>query len=389
MKLYKRTWAETDLDALASNYRHCRELLPQNTDVMCVVKAFCYGHSDRAAVPFLQNELGVKWFAVSNLDEALRLRKLGITGEILILGYTAPEEADELIGNNIIQTLVSLDYAEELSSRVIGNGIGRVRCHAAVDTGMTRIGLRGTAESIADELCRISRLGGLSLEGAFTHFAVADTLTPDCIEYTEKQNALLFAAADIVKSRGIKLDKVHTLNSAAALFHYDSRSELARLGIILYGLKPDVSLELPFEPAPVMTLRSTVSCVKTIEPGTSVSYGRTFTATTEMRIATIACGYADGYPRALSNIGEILVHGKRCRIVGRVCMDQFMADVTGIDVKEGDTVTLIGEENGERITADDLAVLTGTIGYEIVCSVSERVPRAAVKDGEVVGIYKL
>lgn len=385
MKLHKRTWAEIDLDALAANYKHCRERLPESTDIMCVVKASCYGHSDCAAAPFLQNELGVKWFAVSNLDEALRLRKLDVTGEILILGYTDPDEAEELVKYDIIQTIVSEDYAKRLSARAKKP----VRCHAAVDSGMTRIGLRGTAKSIADAVCRINALEGLSLEGMFTHFAAADTLTDDCKAFTENQSSLFFAAADISKSRGVKLDKVHSLNSAASLFFYDDRSDLARLGIILYGLKPDASLELPVDLSPVMTLRSTVSLVKTIEAGTPVSYGRTFVSEHEMNIATITCGYADGYPRALSNVGEILVHGNRCRIVGRVCMDQFMVDVTGIDVCEGDTVTLIGEEGGERITADDLGSLTGTIGYEIVCSVSERVPRAAVKDGKIVGIYKL
>lgn len=387
MKLYKRTWAETDLDALEQNYKRYRALLPEDTEIMCVVKASCYGHSDCAAAPFLQDELGVKWFAVSNLDEALRLRKLGIKGEILILGYTAPDEAHELIENNIIQALVSVEYAERLS--VCAKDKGKVRCHAAVDTGMTRIGLRGTAKNIADGLGTIASLEGISLEGAFTHYAVADTMNDESIAYTKNQTALLYAAADIAKSRGIKLDKVHSLNSAGGIYHYDSRSALARLGIILYGLKPDTALDLPMQLAPVMSLRSTVSLVKTIEAGTSVSYGRTFKAPRDMTVATITCGYADGYPRALSNIGEILVHGRRCKIVGRVCMDQFMADVTGIDVHEGDTVTLIGSEGGETITADDIAGLTGTIGYEIVCSVSERVPRVAVRNGKRLGIYKL
>lgn len=385
MKLYKRTWAEIDLDRLKSNYLAYRSLIPGETEIMCVVKAFCYGHSDSAVVPFLQNELGVKWFAVSNLDEAVRLRKINITGEILILGYTAPEEAGVLEKYNIIQAVMGTDYAAELSSYAERS----VRCHAAVDTGMSRIGVRGTAGQIARQICDIARMDKISLEGAFTHYAVADTLNDDCMTYTKAQTELLYSAADIAAEKGVRLKTVHSLNSAGGLFHYTDRSALARLGIILYGLTPDVSLDLPLDIKPVMTLRSTISQVKEIDEGTDVSYGRTYTAPHKVKIATVSCGYADGYPRALSNIGEILVHGKRCRITGRVCMDQFMCDVTGVDAAPGDTVTLIGEENGESITADDIAQLTGTIGYEIVCGISERVPRAAVLDGEKTGIYKL
>lgn len=385
MKLYKRTWAEIDLDRLKINYDAYRSRIPCGTEIMCVVKASCYGHSDCAVVPYLQNELGVKKFAVSNLDEAVRLREMGITGDILILGYTSPDETPDLEKYDIIQAVMSTEYAAELSACAEGS----VRCHAAVDTGMTRIGVRGTAEEIADRLCEIAAADKIALEGAFTHYAVADTMTDDCIAYTKSQTELLFAAADIAKSRGIALKTVHSLNSAGGLYHYTDRSALARLGIILYGLTPDVSLNLPIDIKPVMTLKSTVSQVKEVEGGVDVSYGRTYTTPHKVKLATVACGYADGYPRALSNCGEILVHGKRCKITGRVCMDQFMCDVTGVDVKPGDTVTLIGEENGESITADDIAQLTGTIGYEIVCGVSERVPRVAIRNGERSGIYKL
>lgn len=386
MKLFKRTWADISLDALKKNFEGYRAHIDSRTDIMCVVKAFCYGHCDKAVAPFLQDELGVKWFAVSNVHEAIRLRKAGVTGNILILGYTAPEETEELEEFDIIQAIMSPEYARELSEASV-NG---VRCHIAVDTGMTRIGLRGTPEQIADGIAEIAAVPKLKVEGAFTHYAVADTLTPDCIAYTERQAELLFAAADIAREKGVKLETVHSLNSAGGLFRYDERSALARLGIILYGLKPDYALDMPIEIEPVMSLRSTVSQVKTVEAGVDVSYGRTFTTPAEMKIATVACGYADGYPRALSNIGEVIIHGKRCRIIGRVCMDQFMCDVTDIDgVKAGDTVTLIGSDGGERITADDIGNLTGTIGYEIVCGISERVPRAIYRNGENIGVYKL
>ncbi|MCD8094515.1 MAG: alanine racemase [Ruminococcus sp.] len=385
MKLYKRTWAEIDLDRLKQNYIAYKRALPQDTEIMCVVKASCYGHSDRAAVPFLQNELDVKHFAVSNLEEAVRLRSFGITGEILILGYTSPDEAQALEKYDIIQAIMDFDYARSLNDYALSS----VRCHIAVDTGMARIGLRGTAEEISDEIVKIAALDKLKIEGAFTHFAVADSLEDDCAMFTKAQSELFFSAADEAKKKGVKLETLHTLNSAAGLFHTDSRSSLARLGIVLYGLKPDRSLDLPSEIKPVMSLKSTVSQVKEVEQNVSVSYGRSYFTASKAKLATVCCGYADGYPRLLSNIGEVLVHGRRCKIVGRVCMDQFMCDVTGIDVRAGDIVTLIGHDGSESITADDLAKLTGTIGYEIVCSVSERVPRAAVKNGNIVGVYKL
>lgn len=385
MKLYKRTWAEIDIDALERNLGNYRALLPREIEIMCVVKAFCYGHGDGVCAEHLQR-LGVKWFAVSNLDEAVRLRRFGITGEILILGYTDPDpdNARELAENNIIQAIVSERYARDLSAAAESAGTKKpVRCHAAVDTGMTRIGLRGSAEEIADAICRVNKLEGITLCGAFTHYAVADSLAPDCVRYTEDQAQLLYSSAKLAAARGVNLMTVHSLNSAGGIFRCDERSALARLGIVLYGLTPDAALPLPEGFKPVMSLKSVVSRVEKIPAGVSVSYGRTFTTESETEIATVACGYADGYPRALSNRGEVLLKGRRCKILGRVCMDQFMVDVTGLGAEQGDVATLIGSDGGETITADDIAELTGTIGYEIVCGISERVPRVRLSDGEV------
>lgn len=386
MKLYKRTWAEIELSKLENNYRIYRSLLPEKIDVMCVVKAFCYGHGDGVCMGFLQDRLGVKWYAVSNLDEALRLRRLGIKGEILILGYSDPDDAPELMRGDIIQTVVSEQHAQQLSERAVRK---KIRCHIAVDTGMTRIGIRGDAETIAQTICRISELPGLDVCGAFTHYAAADTLTDDGRAYTKAQADLLYDAAELAKQKGVSLKTVHSLNSAGGLFHCDERSALARLGIILYGLTPNAPLKLPEGISPVMSLRSVVSRVEKIPEGVSISYGRTYTSDRPMKIATISCGYADGYPRALSNCGEVLLGGKRCPIVGRVCMDQFMADATDTDVSPGDVATLIGSDGNEVITADDIAALTGTIGYEIVCGISERVPRVALENGKHIGVYKL
>ncbi len=389
MDYLKRTWAEIHLDRVAINLGNYCARLQGETKLMCVVKASCYGHADLAICPYLEKELGIKWFAVSNADEALRLRNMGISGNILILGYTPPETVIQLADHNIIQAITDLEYAKLLNQTLSGNGTP-LRCHAAIDTGMTRIGLRGTPEEIARDLYEIYDLDDLILDGIFTHYAVADSADPDDAAYTAAQTEKLFAVRDEAEKLGIGLMQCHCLNSAAGVYTPDSRSTLARLGIILYGMYPDPSNPLPFELEPVMELRSVISQIKTIEAGESISYGRTFTADRPMRIATVCCGYADGWPRALSNKGEVLVRGKRAKIVGRICMDQFMIDITHIpDASPRDTVTLIGTDGEERITADEVAALAGTIGYEITCGISSRVPRIAYKGSEQLGVYRI
>lgn len=385
MHCLKRTWAEISLDNLRANVENYKKYLGKETQLLCVVKANCYGHCDNAVVPYLENELGIKWFAVSNICEGIKLREMGIKGEILILGYTPPQEAQALSEHNIIQACTEYKYAEDLSKYSNGK---TVRIHIALDTGMTRIGLRGKISDICDEIQRISNLSGISTEGIFTHFAVADSNDDDDNEYTKDQAEKIIGIDDELKKRGIALKHCHFLNSAGGVYHYNSRSSLARLGIILYGLMPNPQKPLPFKPLPVMSLKSCISQVKTVEKDVCVSYGRTYKTEKETVLATITCGYADGYPRALSNVGEVIINGQRAKITGRVCMDQFMCDVTHIDgVKTGDTVTLIGTEGNETITADDIANLTGTIGYEIVCGISARVPRVILKDGKETALF--
>lgn len=372
MNFLRRCWAEIDLDSLRSNLEQYKSCIKSPTELMCVVKANCYGHGADIIVPFLENELGIKWFAVANLTEALQLREYGVKGEILILGYTPPRHADRLIESNIIQACTEYSFAEKLSQAA---SKGRVRLHAAIDTGMTRIGLHGDVKANADELEKISRLENISLEGIFTHYAVADSDSEDNVAYTAAQTQKILAVYDELKKQGLDLEQVHFLNSAGGVYHTTDKSTLARLGIILYGLYPDPDLALPFAPKPVMTLKAVVSQVKYIEQGTCVSYGRTFTAKKRMKLATVTAGYADGFPRGLSNKGEVIVRGVRCPIVGRICMDQFMCDVSELDeVSTDDEVILFGSE----ITADHIAHLTDTIGYEIVCGITARVPRVKI-----------
>lgn len=373
----KRAWAEINLPRLRSNFEKCRSLLPKGVEMMTVVKANAYGHGIETVIPCLENDCGVNFFAVSNLVEAIELRELGVSGEILILGYTPPKNAPELIEYDIIQAITERRYAEELS-RCCPAG-EKVRCHIAVDTGMTRIGIRGELSPLCDEAEAIYKLPSLSVEGLFTHLSVADSDSESDKAYTAAQIEKLVALKTELNRRFIIVEHLHFLNSAGAAYHPDPRGDLARFGIMLFGLKPNSALKLPVELEPVMELKAIVSQVKTVEPGVDVSYGRTYTTDKETKIAVVTIGYADGYPRLLSNKAEVLVRGKRAPIVGRVCMDQLMIDVTEVgEVCEGDVVTLFGKDGGESVSADELADMIGTIGYEIICGISPRVPRIAV-----------
>lgn len=388
----RRAWAEIHLERLEANLKSARALTdPSKTSVACVVKANAYGHDDENIVPFLES-LGVSFFAVSNIREAQKLRRCGTKGEILILGYTPPELAAELAENDIIQAAVSEEHALEIAEQARSAGV-TVKLHAAVDTGMGRIGVRA-ADSVscgtaAQSLLRISREKGVILDGAFTHYAAADSLAPEDVSYTAAQTELFFDVCEKARGLGVSLRHTHCLNSAGGTLRYDPRSTLYRLGIILYGLYPDPSLELPFALQPVMDLKAAVSYVKTLSPGDCVSYGRTYRADGKITAATIPIGYADGYVRGLSGKAEVLINGRRAPVIGRICMDQLMADVTGIEgVHEGSEVTLIGSDGNERITADELAGKCGTIGYEIVCGISKRIPRVIYRDGEITDVVE-
>lgn len=399
----QRSWAEVSLGTLRNNYKIYRASLPEDAEIMAVVKANAYGHGDCAAAKMLQDE-GVRHFAVSNIDEAENLRSGGITGEILILGYTPVEEAYRLSVLGITQALVSEEYAADLAAEVLNpafaqkcaafagerslpapaagaenpvQDISPVRCQFAIDTGMNRIGLDAENPSRCGAVIRRYR-DALGIDGIFTHLCVADTDTEEAVAFTEKQLSLFNGVMNAVKD--LKLPHCHCLNSAGGRNYSCAPYSYVRLGIIFYGLKPDRTNVLPAGIRPALTWKAAVSMVKDLHPGETIGYGRTFRAEKEMRIATVACGYADGYPRALSNRYYVLLHGKRARIVGRICMDQMTIDVTDIpEAKMGDTAILLGEDGGNRITADDLAKVTDTIGYEIVCGISARVPRVYVQ----------
>ncbi len=369
----RRTWAEIHTDRLRENLRLIRSHLPQSTRVMAVVKANAYGHGDVETAEVLFAE-GVRHFAVSNLDEALRLRAHGIKGMLLILGYTPPEAAGILAKEEITQTVYSLSFAKALSDHAVKAGV-TVRAHLALDTGMGRIGFASDDPDDAVKEIEQARLSGIAYTGMFTHFAVADSLKPDDIAFTGAQKARFDAVAAKLRQQGLELPELHIQNSAATLLGEGMDYPIARCGIILYGLPPSHDVA-PEGLRPVMEEKTVISMLKTIPAGHSVSYGRTFVAKRDTRVATLPVGYADGYFRLLSNRGAVLIHGKRAPVIGRVCMDQTMVDVTDIpEAKEGDTVTLFGEDGNAVLPLTELADTVGTINYELACAVSGRVKR--------------
>lgn len=378
-KELKRAWAEIHLDCLKRNVEKCRGLISKPCEMMCVVKANCYGHGIEKIIPCLQDEAGIDWFAVCESYRGDTAAQLGVTGEVLILGYTPPQNAPELVEYDIIQAVTEYSYACELSKSCPIKE--KIRVHIAVDTGMTRIGVRAKdVGGICDEIQKIVKLPSIETEGIFTHLSVADSAAQDDIEFTKRQIELICEVKRELNRRLVVVKRLHFLNSAGAAYHFDSRSDLARFGIMLYGLHPNSALPLPVELEPVMELKAAVSQVKTVEAGVSVSYGRTYVTDRETRIATVTIGYADGYPRLLSGRASVIIRGRKAPIIGRVCMDQLMIDVSGIpDVAEGDVVTLFGTDGDESITADELADIYGSIGYEIVCGISPRVPRIFIE----------
>ena len=368
-KFLKRAWAEIDLDALEHNFNEIKKL-SKGKEILAVVKANAYGHDDKAVCLKLQ-ELGVKYFGVSNLWEGEKLRQHGIKGTILSFGYTDEDYFDELLEYDITQTAGSVQYAKELSDYALSKGV-KLPVHIKINTGMTRVGIDSE-----EELLSVLALPGLDCKAAYTHFAVSDSLDKDDVQYTKKQQEKLLS---IAKGKGLLL---HSQNSGGIVYHPDFEGDIVRAGVIMYGHSPNYPLEVPFEMKSVMTVKSIVSQLKTIPAGTQISYGRTFTADKEMTVAVIPIGYADGYFRDFSSKGQMLINGVLCPVVGRVCMDQTIVDVSAVtDIKTGDTVYVYSDKC-EQTGIDYNASLIGTIGYELTCAIALRIPRVIIHKGEI------
>ncbi len=383
--MWERTWAQVDLDAVRQNFRTIRGALPAGVKLCCVVKANAYGHGASKVAP-LYEQMGADWFAVSNIEEALQLRRCGVTRPVLILGYTPASCADVLARENLSQCVYSADYGRLLSQQAEQGGV-TVKIHIKLDTGMGRLGFQvpGNGEDSVAGAAAVCRLPGLEPEGVFTHFASADegALGDD---FSNRQIDRFVSAVNQLKAEGITFAIRHCANSAALSDHPECRLDMVRAGIVLYGLQPSGDLRQPLPLTPAMSLKSVVSHVKTVAPGTTVSYGRTFVAEKEMRIATVPIGYADGFWRQNSlHQVALTLHGQRAPILGRVCMDQLMLDVTHIpEVAIGDVATVFG--TAPAVTAEELAAANSTIGYEVVCAVGERVPRVYVENGQTVDL---
>jgi alanine racemase len=334
----------------------------------------------------LYERLGADYFAVSNIEEAMQLRNNGISAPILILGYTPTECASILAENNISQTVFSYSYAKELSRSAKSDGVS-VKIHIKLDSGMGRIGFDciHDSEKILDSVAEVCKMDSLVPEGIFTHFAMADEGT-DGREFTRLQYERFTNAIVALEERNIRFDIKHCANSATTFDYPEYHMDMVRVGVVLYGLAPSGKVHGCEELTPVMSLKSVISMIKEIGEGDTVSYGCTYTADKKTKIATAPVGYADGFWRSNATCGtEMLIRGQRVNIVGRVCMDQLMLDVTDIKgVREGDYITVIGSDKGESITADELAKNNGTIGYEMICSIGERVPRFYIRNHEIV-----
>ena len=371
MNRYLRCYAEISLEAIGHNIREVKKRLPEGVKLLGVVKANAYGHGAVPVASYLENQ--VDYFATATIEEAIELRENGISAPILILGYVSPSQYGDLVEYDITQTIDS--YAQALAlEKEAARQNRKAKAHLAVDTGMTRIGFQVT-EHDADEAAKIADLPHIELEGMFTHFSCADqedkTYCSMQMEKYDKMTALL-------AERGVTIPLRHICNSAGIMEFDDHRFEIVRSGIITYGIYPSEEVKKErLDLIPALSWKSHVIHVKEVGPGIGVSYGATYVTEKPMtRIATVSAGYADGYPRALSNQGCVLIHGKKAPIIGRICMDQMMVDVTDIpDVQVEDVVTLVGTDGDETITIEEIANPAARFDYEMLCDISSRVTR--------------
>lgn len=375
MKHYDRAWAEIDLDALQFNIESIKKSIDKKTKIIAVIKTDGYGHGASQIASVLEDEEQVWGYAVATAEEAFSLREGRIRKPILILGYTFPYSYEQMIEEGVRSTVFTYEAAKELSDTAVAAG-KKCKIHLKIDTGMTRIGIHPDDEGVT-LIGQIMGLPGLEIEGIFTHFATADEADRT---KTYQQMMLFKEYVEQVESRlGLAIPMKHCSNSAGIAEIPEANMDAVRAGIILYGLWPsdEVQADGRIQLRPMLSLKSRVVYVKTVPKGQEISYGGTYTTTRDTRVATICIGYGDGYPRSLSNRGHVLVKGQRAPILGRVCMDQFMIDVTDINspVRVGDQVTLIGTDGGEHITMEELGAVSGRFNYELACDIGKRIPR--------------
>ena len=380
----ERVLAIIDLDAIAYNMTNIKSKVGKETGIIGIIKADAYGHgSVEISKVILEN--GADWLAVAVVDEGINLRKNGIAAPILLLGYTPELRLEDVVNNGFIQTVYTYKTAKKLSDVAVRLGKTAV-IHIKIDTGMGRIGYR-VNEASADEIVKISELPNIEVNGMFTHFSTADEKDKD---YTLNQYKKFVQMDALLRERGLEIPIKHAANSAAIMDFDNMMFNMVRPGIILYGAYPSEEVNkdnLSIKPA--MSVKTHVSYVKEVNEGDYISYGRKYQAVGKRIIATIPVGYADGFIRAYSNGGKVLIKGEYAPIVGRICMDQFMVDVTDIkDVQINDEVVLIGKQGNKEITVDFIASILDTINYEVFCTLSKRVPRQYIQNGKVIKTVK-
>lgn len=382
MGKYYRVYADIDLGRIAANVDSLMAAAPEGTKALAVVKADGYGHGDAAVAKAVYSR--VYGYAVATLDEAVNLRENGIDKPVLILGFVNTDEYKVLVENEVAATVFDYETAKELDEAAKKLGKTAI-CHIKVDTGMRRIGMEPDENGI-ETVRKIKQLKHLNARGIFTHFAASDEADKtSAVRQYEKFNRF----AEKLESEGITFEIKHCANSAAVIDMPYTHKDMVRLGIAMYGMYPSEEVDkTKIKLYPALELKSHVTMVKTVPAGERVSYGGTFETKKPTKLATISVGYGDGYPRALSSKGYVLIRGRKAPIVGRVCMDQMMADVTDIpDIKRNDVVTLIGRDGDEEITVEEIAALAGTFNYEFVCDLNKRIPRNYYNNGKYIGSH--
>ena len=380
MKTYSRVYAKIDLDAIAYNMEQMKQNIRPETKVMAVIKADGYGHGAVQIAEMMERWNYIWGFAVATLDEAVVLRTEGIQKPILVLGCVFPDQYMEMLKHEIRMNIYTEEMAESISRMAAREG-KTAYMHIKLDTGMSRLGF-GINEQSAETIKRISKMPNVNMEGIFTHFTKADEKDKS---FTKKQIQEFVWMTERLKEKNVRFTYEHCSNSAGIIDVPEANFDIVRAGISTYGLYPSEEVDKTnVKLKPALALKSHVGFVKEIERGTPVSYGGTFVAKEKMKIATIPVGYADGYPRSLSNKGYVLIRGKKAPILGRVCMDQFMVDVTQIEgVSFGDKVTMIGKDGNEILPVEVLSELSGRFNYEFVCDLGKRIPRVYVRDGKI------
>ena len=380
MKEYYRVKALINLEAIYKNIENVKRILHDKTKIMAVLKADGYGHG---AIPIAKTlDSLVDYYGVAIIEEGIELRRVGITKPILVLGFTPNEHYKKIVEYDIIQTIYQYDMALDLSKEALLQG-KKLKVHIKLDTGMSRIGFSPSPKSI-ETIEKINQLEGIEIEGIFTHFAKADDKDKTM---AKNQLRIFLDFIDRLEKEGVHITTKHGSNSAGVIDIPDANLDMVRCGILTYGLYPSDEVDqekLPLMPA--LELKSCVIQVKELEKGIGVGYGSTYITEKKTKIATIPVGYGDGYPRSLSNIGRVLINGKSASIIGRICMDQFMVDVSDIkDIKIGDEVTLIGKDMDEFISVEELASLADSFNYEFVCDLGKRIPREFYFKGKKIG----